>query len=464
LKTRNQRRPKQPKTEIKIMKNRNIAFIAILLALACFALLPEALATDLGGVLPGNNTADGTGVLISLTSGTDNSGFGFSALTHDSSGNGNTADGVNALNTNTTGNFNTATGQGSLRSNNGSYNTATGYQALYHDTTGNSNTGSGYQTLFANGTGANNAAFGYVALYNNTSNFNTAIGSLALYRNTDGFANTATGYQALYNNTSRGPGRGVGLYNTANGVQALFNNEIGVGNTAVGYQALSYNRFGSRNTAMGDSALPAAAGSDNTALGVLAGENVTTANNVICLGTTGANVSNSCYVGNIWNQSGGSQAVYVNSDGKLGALVSSRRFKDEIKPMDQASEVVYSLQPVTFRYKKEIDPEGIPQFGLVAEDVARVNPDLVTRDADGKVYTVRYEAVNAMLLNEFLKEHLRVQEQNRKIQEQDATITQLKKEMGTVVARLKEQASQIQKVNDQLELRKPAPQTVLNNQ
>ncbi len=131
--------------------------------------------------------------------------------------------------------------------------------------------------------------------------------------------------------------------------------------------------------------------------------------------------------------------------------------------MNKASEAILALQPVTFRYRHELDPVGIPQFGLIAEQVAKVNPDLVARDEQGKPYTVRYEAVNAMLLNEFLKEHRKVEEQNCKIQEQETTITQLKKEMGSVVARLKEQDSKIQKVSDYVEMSNPAPRTVLND-
>ena len=124
--------------------------------------------------------------------------------------------------------------------------------------------------------------------------------------------------------------------------------------------------------------------------------------------------------------------------------------------MDKASEAILALKPVTFHYKQEIDPEGIPQFGLVAEDVEKVNPDLVACNAYGKPYTVRYEAVNAMLLNEFLKEH-------REVQEQKATIVEFKKEIANLTATVKEQAAQIQKVSAQVELSKPAPRTVLNN-
>lgn len=175
-----------------------------------------------------------------------------------------------------------------------------------------------------------------------------------------------------------------------------------------------------------------------------------TASNVICIGADGADVSDSCYIGNIFGQPGGSQAVYVNAAGKLGAQVSSRRYKDEIKPIEDASKAIYELRPVSFRYKPEIESAGPPGFGLIAEDVEAVNPDLVLRDKQGKPYTVRYDAVNAMLLNEFLKEH-------RKNEEQEATITSLQKKIEALTAGL-------QKVSAQLELSKPTQQTVLNNQ
>ena len=208
-------------------------------------------------------------------------------------------------------------------------------------------------------------------------------------------------------------------------------------------------------------------------MGFSSGNNVTTANNVICIGAGvfGANIDDSCFIGNIWNQSGGSQAVYVNSAGKLGAQVSSRRFKDEIRPIKQASEVIYGLRPVSFRYKREIEPTRPLGFGLIAEEVEKISPDLVTRGADGELNTVRYDAVNAMLLNEFLKEHRKVEEQNgrlenqaHKIQEEEVTIAELKKAVETVVARLKEQDSKIQRVSNQIDLSKAAPQMVLNNQ
>jgi len=197
-------------------------------------------------------------------------------------------------------------------------------------------------------------------------------------------------------------------------------------------------------------------------LGAQAGGNVTTAGNVICIGSNGANVSNSCFIGNIFGvTSSGGAGVFVNAVGQLDTTTSSRRFKDDIKPMDRVSEALFALQPVTFHYKKELDPQGIPQFGLVAEDVQAVNPDLVVRDKEGKVNAVRYEAVNAMLVNEFLKEH-------RKVEEQQATITELRNELQANAARQQEQiealTAGLQKVSAQLELSKAVPQTVLNNQ
>jgi len=169
---------------------------------------------------------------------------------------------------------------------------------------------------------------------------------------------------------------------------------------------------------------------------------VTTADNVIVIGTDGEDVSNSCYIGNIFGVTSASGTpVYINSVGKVATTTSSRRFKERIKPMERTSEALFGLQPVTFNYKKEIDPAATSQFGLVAEDVEKVSPDLVVRDKEGKPYSVRYDQVNAMLLNEFLKEHREVQE--------------LKKEVAALTAGL-------QKVNAELEASKPAPQVVNN--
>jgi hypothetical protein len=209
--------------------------------------------------------------------------------------------------------------------------------------------------------------------------------------------------------------------------------------------------MGDNNTADGFQALGAdTTGSFNIALGNNAGREVTTADDVICIGTVGADVSHSCYIGNIFNQpSPSGLSVFVNRDGKLGTIMSSMRFKEDIKPMDKASEAILALRPVTFRYKKDLDSTGTAQFGLVAEDVAKVNPDLVVRDKEGKPYSVRYDQVNAMVLNEFLKEHQAFVEQQRKLEQQDATIARQQKQIEALAAGL-------QKVNAQLATASPS--------
>jgi hypothetical protein len=268
--------------------------------------------------------------------------------------------------------------------------------------------------------------------------------------------NTVLGDNALISNT-------IGANNTAIGVVALYENTIGSDNTATGFDALAFNTTGSENTATGMLALDSnTTGNNNIAVGYQAGLKLTTGSNNIDIGNRGvAGESNTIRIGRVVDQSATFMAgisgatvptgvaVIVDSSGHLGTTTSSARFKDSIKPMDKASEAILALKPVTFRYKKELDPSGIPQFGLVAEEVEKVNPDLVARDDQGKPYTVRYDAVNAMLLNEFLKEH-------RKVEKLEDTVASL-------VATVKEQAAQIQKVSAQPELSKSAPQTVSNN-
>ena len=290
-------------------------------------------------------------------------------------------------------------------------NTAEGQNALLNLTTGSFNTAVGFFSLRSNTEGKFNTGVGAGTLFVNTADQNTAVGAGALL-NTSGGQNTATGAFALFNNT-------IGLQNTANGILALFNNTTGSDNTASGLQALQANTTGEGNTAVGDAALVSnTTGEFNTALGLLAGSNVITANNVICIGAAGFDVSNSCFIGNIRGASVSPDAipVIVDSSNKLGTMTSSRRFKKDIKPMDKDSEAILALKPVTFQYKD--DKTGTPQFGLVAEEVAEVNPGLIVRDKEGKPYSVRYDAVNAMLLNEFLKAH-------RKNEEQEAMIAQL---------------------------------------
>ena len=347
-------------------------------------------------------------------------------------------------------------------------NTVLGDDALLSNT-GINNTAIGFETLLSNTTGVGNTATGAGALANNTTGgSNTAIGVSALLSNTIGSGNTATGAGALANNTT-------GDSNTVTGVNALVHNTTGFNNMATGVDALRHNTTGNSNIALGNSAgINLTTGSNNIDI---ANRGVTAEANTIRIGTQGTQTAT--FIAGI---SGATVptgvAVIVDANGHLGTTTSSHRFKKAIKPMDNASEAILALRPVTFRYTKELDPDGIPQFGLVAEEVEKVNPDLVARDQSGKPYTVRYEAVNAMLLNEFLKEHCKVEELEATVAQQQkhfqATTTQLQREFESKIAHqqkqieglttsLKEQASQIQKVSEQIESRKSAPRLVAND-
>jgi Chaperone of endosialidase len=337
---------------------------------------------------------------------------------------------------------NTAEGENALLSlSAGTYNTAVGFLSLRSDTSGNFNTGLGAGTLLAN-TGDQNTATGAGALLSNTSGIlNTAAGGFALFNNTIAGANAAFGNYALLSNTEGGN-------NTAVGVSALQRNTSGDSNTAVGLDALQNNTTGARNTA----------------LGINAGFNVTTATNVICIGAIGDNVDNSCFIDNILGSTLAiPEPVMIDSNtGQLGTTTSSRRFKRDIRVMESASESILALKPVTFYYKS--DKTNTPQFGLIAEEVAEVNPALVLLDKEGKPHTVRYDAVNAMLLNEFLKEHRKMQKLEVAIAHQrndfEATIAELKKEIANIAARSNGHEKQVQRVNPQIERSKAAPGTV----
>ena len=329
----------------------------------------------------------------------------------------------------------------------GTFNTAIGAFALRNTTTAIFNTAIGVNALLTNRTGSNNTATGAGAFFNNTASNNSAHGHQTLFYNTTGDFNTANGFDALLDNTT-------GDDNTAEGAFALVKNTTGGHNTSTGFNSLFNNTTGS----------------NNTALGFGAGLNATTGSNNIYIGTGMAGLageSTACYIGSIFGQTSASGIpVFINSNNKLETVTSSKRFKEDIKPMDKASESILALKPVTFRYKEEIDALGTPQFGLVAEDVEKMNPALVVRDKERKPYSVRYDAVNAMLLNEFLKEH-------RRNAKQEAIITELKSGMIALAATVKEQAAQLQKVSDQLaaaspsrgepDLSKPAPQVVLKS-
>jgi len=366
------------KTKVNIITYPAFAFVAF----ACFALSPTAQALlpppAPDGGYPGENTAEGSNALFNLTSGANNTALGFSALLRDTTGNQNTATGTQAL----------AGGVPMV----GNYNTANGFQALFKNTTGDDN---------------------------------VATGALALSHNTTGSQNVADGTGALGSDT------------------------VGGGNTAVGENALTSNIRGSNNVAVGNGALFHANGNQNIALGYLAGSNSGVGGGNVYIGAQMLGNSgdiNRTYIANISSTSvsgAGTDTATVNlTTGLIGHLTSSRRYKEEIKPMENASETIYRLHPVTYRYKKAIDRTQSPAFGLIAEEVAEVNPNLVACDAKGQPESVHYEAVNAMLLNEFLKEHRKVE--------------QLEKQVEKLTTGL-------QKVSAQLELSKPASRTVLNN-
>ena len=352
------------------------------------------------------------------------------------------------------------------------FNTAEGKNALFDLTTGVANTANGWYSLFNNTDGSYNTAVGAgTLLFNvgdqttNEGTQNTAIGTAALLFNTMGFGNTAVGVTALSsndigdNNTAIGHDAlksSTGDVNTAVGSNALALNTTGDTNTAVGSSALHANTFGVSNTALGFAAgLGVTTAFNVICIGSTAGQSVSTASNVICIGASGANVPNSCFIGHIYSNAQpivgtDPDSVTITSNGRLGrGNVSSRRYKHDIQPMDKASEVIYALKPVSFRYHNEYDATQTLAFGLIAEEVAEVYPDLVGRNPQGAAESVRYEQINAMLLNEFLKEH-------RKNEEQGLTIARLEQEIEALSAGL-------QKVRAQLETNNSALQVAKNN-
>ena len=341
-----------------------------------------------------------------------NTAMGTYALADLTSGYFNTATGLEALQSNTTGYNNTATGAEALWGNQNGYdNTASGVQALYSNTSGTYNTATGYQTLYLNQSGYYDTATGAGALYSNTTgHHNTATGDWALYSNTQGYHNTATGVSALGSNTSA-------YDNTADGDNALASNTLGNGNTAVGSSALA-SSIGAVNTAVGYYALQATTGSNNIGVGNVAGENVTTGSNNIEIGSQGSSgdggvirigtpgTQTQTYIAGISGAKVTGAAVYVTSSGQLGVLASSERYKTAITPMGGRTERLQALRPVTFHLKS--DPKGALQYGLIAEEVAKVYPELVIRNEKGRIEGVRYDELAPMLLNELQQEQQRV--------------------------------------------------------
>ena len=360
--------------------------LLISLALICLALAPQVRAICQEDCLANENTALGEDALVNLTTGYHNTGIGFDALSANSTGWENTAVGWEALANNSTGSSNVAMGAYALQNSNSGANTAIGYRTLVAT--------SGPQ--------------------------NTAVGSEALSLNTTGYSNVAVGRSALYANLR------------------------GIDNVAVGQEALSQNENGSYNIAVGFQAGELITGDNNIAIG---NPGVSEESNTIRIGTEGTHTKT--YIAGIKDAplvKGAALAVGITADGQLGVRASSARFKEEIHPMDKASEAILNLKPVTFRYKKELDPKGAPQFGLVAEEVAKVNPALVVSDNQDKPFTVRYDEVNTMLLNEFLKEH-------QKVQELEATVAWQEKQIETLT-------SGLQKMSAQVEVTTPARQTL----
>jgi uncharacterized coiled-coil protein SlyX len=472
-------------------------FLLIPLMLVCLAFSLSAQAApspetpDPGSVGDPFGTADGKNALKNVSGGVANSAFGWYTLFADTTGNFNTALGAGALvlnnaDSNTavgtaalilntvgagldTGKENTAVGTAALVFNSGgpnnfdgSFNGAVGAFALNQNTIGAGNNAFGNSALFSNIDGSENTAIGDVALTFNIGTVttkgegsaNTAVGGGALYSNTSGSSNDAVGFNALQNNT-------VGLFNQALGSLALASNVDGASNIAIGDSAFADNVSGSFNTVIGDLAGGGVEGDDNIYIGATSGlPGGGSESGTIRIGDP--TFVTACFIAGINGVAVTGTPVVVDANGQLGVAVSSARFKENVQPMDKASESILSLKPVTFRYKKSIDAKGTPQFGLLAEEVAKVNPDLVIYDRDGKPYTVRYEAVNAMLLNEFLKEHHTVQDLKATVAKQGELIAKQQEAMGVLTAQLKEQAAQIQKVSAQLEVRKPAPRVVEN--
>jgi trimeric autotransporter adhesin len=410
------------------MKNRSKILIIILPVLACFALLPGARAVSPApdGCYSNFTTAEGCNALQNLVGGAGNTGLGWDALFSDVSGS-----------------FNTGVGGGALIFNDADSNTAVGAAALLLNTTGTENTAVGTDALVFNTIASDNNAIGSFALFNNDSsgngfaNFNNAHGRSSLGDNVDGNENNAFGDLALTSNVS-------GSMNSAFGDDALDGNTTGSGNVAVGKEA-------------GNSIID---GNDNVVLGHNAGIGLTHASNNIAIGVEEAgpftDFDDTCFIGSIFGEPtsdpGTQTAVYVDQFNVIGIFNSSRQYKHDIQAMDKASEAIFSLKPVTFKFNSDV--KGTIQYGLIAEDVAQVDPQLVVRK-NGEIVTVRYEQINSMLLNEFLKEH-------KKVEEQQASINQLKGEMQTMIAQLKEQAAQIQKVSAQIEVNKPAAKVVVN--
>jgi len=412
------------------MKRRHLASGTVASLISLVALLQPAYATQPpDGVTSdaSGNTASGSNALLNLTAGSSNSAFGANALPGNTTASHNSAFGDGALEFNSTGQFNTAVGYWALWLNaTGQYNIAVGYNALYNNTTGSGNTAVGATALFSNTTGQSNAAFGYSALYSNTTGQNnTAFGALALTLNSTGKGNAAQGSNALANNTT-------GIRNVGIGNNALILNTSGSYNIGLGMNAGSNQTTGNDNIYIAN-------------LGI-AGESQT-----LRLGTQGTSGVvgsgiRSAYMAGVVTATVTGSAVYITPSGQLGVLASSERFKTDVKSMGASSDKLAQLRPVTFKLKT--DPDGTTQYGLIAEEVAKVYPELAIHGADGRINGVRYEELAPMLLNE-------VQHQNAQLAARGRKMEQLQAREAELLAKswdaenLQEQAAKVQRLKKQ---------------
>jgi hypothetical protein len=488
-------------------------FFTLTIALTWFALSPPLKAADCPTSCGSNgNTAVGPNALDSVTTGINNTAVGTGALTADTTGAYNAAIGNGALESNTIGQQNMAIGAEALANNiMGNFNMGIGFRALFMNT-GSRNSGVGAAALRNNTDASDNTAIGSTAMRENTTGENnTAIGSGAFTASQTSFGNVAVGDRTLTSFIGAGTDTTNG-FNTALGSLALNAETTGQENTAVGRRALEFLLTGSNNTIIGwragdnytgaesrniliGSQVTGNTGEDNT---IRIGTNLSSDGIVISNGSilgaqaftiasglvgggiqfleilgfssisiestlSQTNGASSCFVGGIRNQTppAASHAVVVGANNQLAdATLSSRRFKRDIAPMDKASEGILALKPVTFHWKT--DKTNEPEFGLIAEEVAKVNLDWITRDPQGEIIGVRYDKIPVLLLNEFLKEHKKVEEQQASIADLKSTVALQQKDMQVLTAQLKEQAAQIQKVSAQLEASKPAPKVVTN--
>jgi len=431
------------------MRNETIRSISLPSKRPSLWLLAAAICLSPAAAQAQSNTATGTGALANVTSGADNTADGYFALNQTTTGIGNTATGSQALSSNTTGNGNTAHGYSALFNNTADGNTAIGAVTLGFNTTGANNTATGASALVFNTTGGNNTASGATALSSNTTGANnTASGYQALFSNTIGKSNTASGVNALYANTT-------GIGNTANGLAALSSNITGVYNTASGFNALSANSKGRYNVGVGANALAAINGHNNIALGANAGKNTTGGNSNIYIGHTGINGIESrvmrigkaqtrTFIAGIANNATSGASVVIRSNGQLGVVASSARYKQDIKPIggtaDSMAERLKRLRPVTFRYTAE--PNAM-HYGLIAEEVDRVMPELVVRDDENRPESVQYTELIPLLLQQWKAQRelnalqdVEIARQRTLIEQQKAALTELRRMLATRFARL----------------------------